>query len=380
MPLTLFQRNGVYYLRGTVHGVRVYESTGSRSKQDAEALRIKREAALVSEHVHGRKVVVTFDQAASSYLADGGSRRYIVERRADDTPVGLGVHFKGQRLIDIRPEDLVMAGRVLYPGAARETLIRQIYTPFIAVWNHAVAQGWADPKRWSRPKKPKGTAILARPTRRGTQPVTYERAATFVAEMHPAPAQVMTALFYTAMRPIEIFALDFDEGDIDVPGRWIVVRNSKIGEPRGVPMHEFLAPMFTALAERGGRVFRTSKGEPYPLSDNLAGRGGGQMKTAIRGASKRSGITDISPYTARHSCSTQLVLCGVHAHIKDQIMGHSATDMSRRYTRVPQAPLIDAINKLPTPAAWRALSWWSDPLGAARAFNRAAQAKSRRAA
>ena len=56
----------------------------------------------------------------------------------------------------------------------------------------------------------------------------------------------------------------------------------------------------------------------------------------------------MAPYTARHTVSTQLVVEGVHPHKKDQILGHAADDMSRHYTHVPQAPLIEAINKLPT--------------------------------
>lgn len=90
--------------------------------------------------------------------------------------------------------------------------------------------------------------------------------------------------------------------------------------------------------------------------------GGGQLKSAITGARKRSGIYDVSPYTARHSVSTQLVVNGVHPHIKDQILGHAADDMSRHYTHVPQAPLVEAINTLPVPAAWRALPWVADPI------------------
>ncbi|RWX19929.1 integrase, partial [Rhizobium leguminosarum] len=91
-------------------------------------------------------------------------------------------------------------------------------------------------------------------------------------------------------------------------------------------------------------------------------KGGGGLKTAINGARRRSGIKDIAPYTGRHSCSTGLVVAGVHPHIKDQILGHAADDMSRHYTNVPQAPLIEAINKLPVPELWRSLPWMDNPL------------------
>jgi integrase/recombinase XerD len=73
-------------------------------------------------------------------------------------------------------------------------------------------------------------------------------------------------------------------------------------------------------------------------------------------------VDDVSPYTARHTVSTQLVMAGVHSHVKDQILGHAADDMSRRYTNIPQAPLIKAINKLPVIDAWSAAEWLTDPL------------------
>lgn len=167
---------------------------------------------------------------------------------------------------------------------------------------------------------------------------------------------LMTALFYTGLRPIELFALEAD--DVDLAQRWFVVRSSKTGEPRGVPLHWFLAEWVGPLVERGGVLFRTHKGQPYTLTRG----GGGQLKTSITGARNRSEIKDISPYTARHSVSTQLVVNGIHPHIKDQILGHAADDMSRHYTNVPQRLLIDAIDTLPVPDAWRALPWAADPV------------------
>jgi hypothetical protein len=43
-------------------------------------------------------------------------------------------------------------------------------------------------------------------------------------------------------------------------------------------------------------------------------------------------------------------------------------DMSRHYTNVPQAPLIDAINKLPVVAASAAAPWMKDPVGMSKQY------------
>lgn len=362
MPLKLYKRGKVWWISGTVHGQKVRETTGSHDKETAEAIRIKREAGLVSDHVYGPKATRDFADAVSSYDDAGGDLRYI------GTPTsGLLGRFYSRKLATLNQNDLDEAARVLYPTAQPETRNRQCYTPFIAVWNHAVKNGWADVRQWSRPKRPKGTNVVRLANRRaGTFPVEYERAAMFVAAMSPGPAMLMTTLFYTGMRPIEAFALEV--GNVDVAAKWITLHKTKTGEPRGIPIHDFLLPLMTALLKRpgmetGDRLFRTPRGEPYEdVVTDEEGRGGGGLKSAINGARRRSGIKDIAPYTGRHTVSTGLVVAGVHPHIKDQILGHAADDMSRHYTNVPQPALIEAINKLPVPETWRALPWWEDPL------------------
>lgn len=360
MGLKLVKRGKTWYIRGTVRGNSVYQTTGTGDKPLAEAIRIKTEKRLLDESVYGKASVVTFRQAVEEYAASGGSLRFLLDVRADGAETGLVPHFGDKLLSSIAQADLDKAARELHPTALPETLNRQVYTPFIAVWNHAFADEPSMARKWRRPRKPKGTNVVRLgSTRSGTKPVDYDRAAAFVAAMSPAPAMLMTALFYTGLRPIEAFALR--GGDVSVKNRWLVLKHTKTGEPRGVPLHSFLCEWLEPLVARsladGKPLFRSPRGEPY--KEVL--EGGGGLKTAINGARRRSGIKDISPYTARHSCSTGLVVAGVHPHIKDQILGHAADDMSRHYTNVPQAPLIEAIDKLPVPGAWRALPWVAEP-------------------
>lgn len=364
MPLKLVRRPGSdhWYLRGSVRGIAVFESTRTDDESAAEQIRIQREGTLLAESIHGKKATITFLEAAVSYMAGGGSTRFLGSADESGKWSGLIGHFGCKKLATIGQDDLDAAARKLLPNAGHETRNRQVYTPFIAVWNHAVIQKKADQRKWARPRKPKGTAIRPTAQRAGTRPVSYEDAARFVLAMSPAPALVMTALFYTGMRPIELFSLDADRDLILPERRWIVLESSKTGEPRGVPMHSFVAPLFQALAQRGGRLFRTPRGEPYPMTEE----GGGQLKSAIAGARKRSGVAGVSPYTARHTVSTQLVINGIHPHVKDEILGHAVTEMSRRYTSVPQQSLIDAIETLPVPESWRAAWWMGDPVAASK--------------
>ncbi|WP_438748452.1 tyrosine-type recombinase/integrase [Pararhizobium sp. O133] len=357
MALKLVERKDSphIWIRGSVRGIHAYESTKTDNRDAADTIRILRERELLDESIFGKKINATFEQAATAYLESGGSTRFLSK---------LTDVFGSRLLRKIKQHDLDAAARNLYPGTAPETLNRQCYTPFIAVWNHAVHNEWADFRKWKRPRKAKGTVVQRVKTRSGDTPVEYEMAAIFVRNMSPAPAMVMTALFYSGMRPIELFTLE--ASDVDIERRWIALNHTKTGEPRGVPMHDLLVPLFTSLIRRKSKypqLFQNYRGLPYQLFENR----GGQLKGSIRGTRERlakagNPIADISPYTARHTVSTQLVINGVHPHIKDQILGHAVDDMSRNYTKVPQASLIEAINTLPVPQVWRELDWWSDPL------------------
>ena len=361
-----------WFIRGTDNSGRpVFKSTKTSDREVAEALLTQYKARLLTELVHGKVATTTFKEAAEAYIKAGGEKQYLFRERADGTDTGLIPHFGEKVMNSISQADLDKAAIALCrPGASRDTLIRNVYTPFIAVWRFAASESrkWALPRQWDRPRRPKGTG-MARPAvmRSGASPVTYERAWQFVSAMSPAPAMLFTNFFYTGMRPIEAYALDVDQ--VNVPGRWIVLLDSKTGEPRGVPMHEVLVPLYAALVARGGngvgrRAFLNRHGNPYPITTDEKN---GQLKNAIKGArgrlaAKGTPINDVSTYTGRHTVSTQLVIAGVHPHIKDQILGHAADDMSRHYTNVPQAPLIEAINKLPVIPAWRDAEWLHDPV------------------
>lgn len=351
MPLKLLKRGNVWYIRGTVCGTHVYRSTKLTDRKLASALMARTSREIEHAHAFGADVTKTFNDACDAYLASDGSPRFLYPLRK---------HFGKQLLKDISQPELDAAARKLYPSARHETLNRQVYTPFIAVWNFAAENDWARPRKWRRPRRPRGTTATVGSQRAGTAPVDFERAAKFVAAMSPAPAMLLSALFYTGLRPIEAFALKGP--DVDLAGRWLVVRNSKTGEPRGVPLHSFLCEWLGPLVDRAksdrGALFRTPRNKPYTSVQG----GGGGLKSAIDGARRRSGIKDVSAYTARHTCSTGLVIAGVHPHIKDQILGHAADDMSRHYTNVPQAPLVEAIDKLPVPEVLRSLPWLKDPL------------------
>jgi len=367
MALYLWQRGGKgrYYVRGTdLSGKDIFESTKTDNHAAAEAIRIQKEGKILKALVHGEVKDCTFAEAALSYLRNGGDATFVGKLK-NGRWTGLIGHFGDRIIRTITQDELDEAGRVLYPSCQPQTVNRQCHAPFVTIWRRAHKNGFCEAREWGRPKwtKRQFNGLSKRNIKRrvGSFGVEYDHAAPFVLAMSPAPAMVLTTLFYTGMRPSELFALEVEA--VNIAKRTINLDwNTKTDDPRLVPIHEVLVPMLTALKQRGGIMFRTPRGEPYPIAEGDE-KESGQMKTAINGARKRSGIADISPYTARHTVSSQLIALGVDKMIKDQILGHyHEGDPSWDYTHVPMPALLDAINRLPVIKAWADAPWMHDPI------------------
>jgi hypothetical protein len=123
MPLRLVKRKGSdhWYLRGTIRKQPVFESTGTDDKKAAEAIRIKREAHLLEDSIYGRKASITFFEAAVSYMAAGGSPRFLGEEVGGRCTRLMG-HFERTKLLAIGQDDLEAAAQKLYPTASADTV------------------------------------------------------------------------------------------------------------------------------------------------------------------------------------------------------------------------------------------------------------------
>lgn len=336
MPLKLCRRRGSdnWYMRGTVRGIAVFESTGTDNKKAAEEVRARRESEVLDISIHGKKAVGTFMQAAVLYLEAGGSPRFVgAYDELSGKWDGLIGHFGNSKLSSIGQIELDAAARLLYPKASAETRNRQVYTPFIAIWKKAETRGLCEIKRWERPR------MDAKPRDRWATLKEVER---MVGAASPHIGRLVVFLAFTGARMSEALALDWS--DVDEAAGWAVLRDTKRkNEDRGVPLHPSALQALSEIEGRTGAVFRTHKGLPYYDAQKLAG---GQAKTGWRAMCRRAEVTGITPHTLRHTFSTWLTAAGVSERIRDELMGHASTDTGRRYAHVPREELVAAVRKL----------------------------------
>lgn len=282
MPIKLVRRHGspYWYLRGSVRGIRVDESTGAVDEKAAEEVRITRGAELLKRSIHGDTATRTFAEAALSYMSASGPDPLlnpILKRIGQRTLAEIN-----QMVIDDVAERLFKTG-----GPA--TRNRKVYTPISAVMHHAARKGWCPKPVIGRPQQPRGRV----------RSLTHAEALRLIdaAASHLKP--LVRFLFSTGCRLSEALYLDWK--DVDLGAGEATFWETKNGDVRIVPMPPEAVSDLANMRHKTGAVFRTQMGRPYA---SRGGAGGGQIKTAWRTMCTEAKIGNFTPHDCRHTFAT----------------------------------------------------------------------------
>ncbi|MGO9768550.1 MAG: tyrosine-type recombinase/integrase [Roseiarcus sp.] len=323
MPLKISRRHGtlVWYIRGTVRGVTVDESTKVTDKEQAEAIRAKREWEIITRQIGGAKSVATFLEAAVSYMENGGEARYLKP---------LIDHFKSTPLSEIGQAEVEACARKLLPGRSPGTVNRKVFTPISAVMTHAAKRKLCDRPMFDRPKQPRGRVRW----------ITPEEADRLIACCAPHLAPIVTFMFFTGCRVGEAMALDWR--DVDLKRAHAVFLETKNGDRRGTPLHPRAIAALSSLPHRSGPVFRRSNNEPYVIDDGMSGRINEQLNAACRLA----GIENFHPHDCRHTWATWHYAANRDLAALMTLGGWRTVTMVLRYAHVNVSNLAPGVLKL----------------------------------
>ena len=349
MPLTLFRRGKIWYIRGTICGTPCYETTDTSDRVRAEAFRLKRENELWDRAVLGPTATVTFDEAALSYTQHrnpepGDAKRL---RRISDC-IGSGL----LRDIDQGTVDRLYA-QLLRPDAAPGTKLRAVLIPLTAVLNHAAKRKWCARPAFERPKQPKGR----------TEWITPQQAELLIAKAAPHLKALLTFLLCTGARAGE--AVDLDWVDVDLSRRTAILRNTKNGRDRIVWLPPAAVVALGALRHKTGAVFRrplrrqdvrkaaltgqtitddqNDHGMPYAAKND----GGGHFKRGFRGACERAKLPrTVTPHTLRHTWASWYY-CLTHDPMRlRNVGGWSTIALVERYAHLANSDLTAGIARV----------------------------------
>ena len=147
---------------------------------------------------------------------------------------------------------------------------------------------------------------------------------------------VIVAL-HTGMRRGELASLRWQDADFHT--RTLVVRQSKSGEGRRVPMNRVVVATLRLLRKErqafGGLVFTSPEGR---FLHNF----GRAWAKAVKDAE----ITDLRFHDLRHTAASRLVMAGVDLYTVKEILGHKTLVMTQRYAHLSPEHQRQAVERL----------------------------------
>lgn len=334
--LQVYRRPGrqTLYLRGTIRGVRVFESAETVDAGLAEEVRARREHELFRADLHDAPPAVSFAAAAVSYLE--------FEPRSNATKIKVNkliTHFGPSTICAAIDQAAIDgAGKAICPGARPASRLRQVITPAKAVLNHAARRRWCAPPLFER-------------VREGGRRTDWLR---------PAEAEAMVGAAGEKFRPLLIFllctgarvdeALGLVWADVDLTHGRAVFRATKNGDDRVLELPPRAVAALAGLkapedGKRIGAVFLTPKGKPYRrTNDARRGAYGNQIKRAFAACVTGAGLgRHVTPHVCRHSWATwHYAVYRDPFRLQDE-GGWREVKMVRRYTKLAPAAMTPAI-------------------------------------
>lgn len=296
MPLKVTRRKdtGTLYITGRLQlpdGTRLRVRTRASSdrlalaREEAAAI----EAGILRDAYHGkRRRARSFAEAVESYLK-AQARAAGDKRRLGRIMLALG---------DVRIDEVDQAAiyrvqaAMLAADASPATIRRGVITPVRAVLNHAHELGWCEAPKFRAPRQPEGRT-------RYLLPADAER---LIAAAAPHLRPLLITLICTGARMAE--ALELQWADVDLVGGRVIFWRTKTGRRRVAALPPRAIAALASLPHRDGAVFRWTApgGRRVTKYADRKREGGGQIKTAWRGALRRSGLDpDLTPHDLRHT-------------------------------------------------------------------------------
>lgn len=311
------KRSASFYIRGTVRGQAVFETTGTDDRDAADALRIKREAELLQRSVFGPGASVTFLEAAVSYLEAGGEKRFIPK---------LVDELGKLHLSQINQEVADNVARKLYPNAGPATRKRHAYVPLCAVLHHASRRQWCSVPSITHPSVPLPE----------TKWSTVDRVNKLLPHCRPQLRRFILMSVYTGARLSEVLRVDWDK-DVSLIERVVIIRRPKNKKMRVVRIADPLLVELASVSEekRHGPMF------------NWANRH--CVYVPLRNACRRAGVDYLPPHQqGRHTFGSWLRIYAkrdIRGIMEDG--GWDSIHSVIRYLHVAPGESANAIDKLP---------------------------------
>lgn len=132
---------------------------------------------------------------------------------------------------------------------------------------------------------------------------------------------ILVMALNTGMRQGEILSLNW--ADVNLDHNVLLVRRSKSGKARHIPINSPLAEVLKRLPKRGAYVFTDESG-------NILNRHGA-IRSSFDRLVNKLGLTNFRFHDLRHTFASELAMKGVDIKTIAELLGHGSVRMSERY-------------------------------------------------
>ena len=156
--------------------------------------------------------------------------------------------------------------------------------------------------------------------------------------MAPHIRAIVTVALHTGMRLGEILNLRWQ--DLDFSSGFILVRDSKNGQARQVPMDSMISTVL--------RSWPRLSDQDIVFTSVMTGGRIVDVRTGFLNSCKRAELTDLHFHDLRHTFASQFVMAGGDLYILKDILGHKSLAMTTRYSHLSPTYKIKAIDRMNT--------------------------------
>jgi integrase len=317
-----------FWLRYSLHGKQIRESSGSSDERAALRLLKKRIAQMENGNLTPREEKVTLKAILDAFVTAGEIAGHRSLKSTRCALKHVREYFNDEsRAVDIRTANLrEYVAQRQREGAAAASIAREL-AHLRSSFRLAVSDGRLN----HVPVFPRLTVDNAR---RGFVEIgDFNRIRNALPEHLK---DVATFLYFSGWRSGEAKTLqwrDVNESEIRLDSR-----NSKTGKGRTLPRVGEIAEVI-ARAEERRRL-------DCPFVFHRAGEQIGDLRRPWKAAAASVGLTGILPHDLRRSCVRNLVRAGIPDKVAMQFTGHASRDVFNRYNIVSGADLENAADLL----------------------------------
>ena len=326
------------------HGKRIRVSTGTTQKREAVALESKWKAEAFRGKAWGDRPERSLAELMLEYLKATTSKPSSV-RDAYSADRLLEYFGNDCEVLAIRPSDISRYQKHRLKRVLASTCNKETGLLSVAI-NYANSEwdwGLSNPCQGKRLPEPSGKTVF----------LTREKAAKLISAVDqraPHLVDLIDLAVQTGCRRKELLELEWDR--IDWKNNEIILeaKHTKSAKPRKVPINPSARSVLIRRASTRSECcpstpwvfFHIEKCRNTEVGDRIK-----DVKTAVRSACKRAGLTGVTFRTLRHTCGSWLgqMSCVGALTIRD-LLGHSSVTMTDRYMHSDQADLHDAVHKL----------------------------------